>query len=803
MISRLSGRANILIWLFLSCHLATKTFARDGFVPKVESQDFDTQPVDIRYFEDSEVILTREVNGNIWRSDDAGLNWNEINDIRHGEAVSFWMNPYHKKWAVALGREGKHWVTNDRGQSWRDFSLPDGFIPAFYRLPLSFHAFDPEKVIFKVQDNRQADYKERAYYTENGFKDVKLLHKDARECIWVKGTPQVKPAADDKALDNRVLCIVGGDKSRAPEENRILLSDDYFSESKTPKEPIMQRGFINLAGVKGYIVASAKAEDSTELSMMISADGENWHRALFSPEYKLHEDYTVLESNDFSIQIDALNPRSGSSMGVLFSSDSNGTYFSQNMRHINRNMEGLTDFEQVTGIQGIIIMNTVKNWEDIEMDFRTQKKLVSKISFDNGRTWNNLKSRNGDTIHLHSITNMADNGKVFTSPAVGLVMGVGNAGDSLKHYGQGNLWVSNDAGLTWSEALDGPHKYEFGDQGTVIVAVDSEHRAKEIKYSLNHGDDWMSFKFTNDAIQLAVLTTIPDSTTQKFTLTALRQSNSKTFWSIYTIDFTGVYDRKCHADDLEDWSAPDADGKSSCIMGHTQTYRRRQKKAHCYMGEKFKEATATTKSCLCSYKDYECDVDYVPEGDGESRICVPASSPSHEACKNGKDVFESPSGFRLIPGNTCKDGVKKDQEKIDRPCDPAKKPTKSKGFSGLAFFLVAIILPISAAVGIVWSRIQSGSRTGRIRLGEITLSSSAFDASQPWVRYPVAIISGAIAILIAVPLLIGAGWRALSSRFGSARRYTGRKSFAIGREDYSIVGNGDALLGDYTDDEEI
>lgn len=686
MLLRFSGVDSSLSWttLLLLLLLAFSAFAKDDR-PKINKKRFDTRPFDVKYFEDTDVIITLEEAGKLWRSDDGGIEWHKAADVDQGNVVSFWMNPNHNEWAYALGRNYKHWVTKDKGKSWREFELPDKIKPTQLRRPLSFHAYDPEKVIFKAQDCRRAGCEELSYYTTNGFKDLKELRKQTRECVWTLGTPEAQPTIKDKVDNHQLLCIVQGDNIGFPEENRILITDNFFEDSKEPitHEGRKVKGFVNVAEVKGYIIAAAKAEGSTELSLMVSVNGNDWQQAVFPSDHKiLEEAYTVMESTNYSIQVDVVTTKLWSPMGTLFSSDSRGIYFTENIRHTNRNTQGIVDFEKIQGVQGIIMANIVSNWEEVEKSSRMVKKVVSKISFDDGRTWEDMKDEGGKKIHLHSVTDMSNSGKVFSSPAPGLIMGIGNIGDSLKSYGDGDLWVSDDAGLTWTKALQEAHKYEFGDQGTILVAIYDEGPTNEIQYSLNHGKDWNKAQIDEKKVHAEYLTTIPDSTTQKFILQATGRDGDKLAFYLYSLDFTGTYGEKCKENDFEDWHARlDDSGKPDCLMGHTQTYRRRKKDVKCYVGEKFKEATPDSKDCECTNEDYECDTNYLPGDDGKVKKCEPKTAlkaPS-DSCKDGKGTFKSSSGFRLIPGNTCKNGVKKDKQQIDRPCKPIKEPVTPDG----------------------------------------------------------------------------------------------------------------------------
>ena len=171
-----------------------------------------------------------------------------------------------------------------------------------------------------------------------------------------------------------------------------------------------------------------------------------------------------------------------------------------------------------------------------------------------------------------------------------------------------------------------------------------------------------------------------------------------------------------------------------------------------------------------------------------------------------RETYYQPTGYRKIRISSCEGGDTKKFLGAEEPCPKFKDKfdQEHSGLSGFTFFLVAIVLPIVAAAGIgyfVWTIYQQGN-FGRIRLGESS-GGSAFDAEQPWVKYPVAVLSGVVAVLAAIPLVLGAGWRWASGLFGGSRRYTTRQSFARGRGDYAVVDpDEDELLGDDDEDEQ-
>ena len=151
---------------------------------------------------------------------------------------------------------------------------------------------------------------------------------------------------------------------------------------------------------------------------------------------------------------------------------------------------------------------------------------------------------------------------------------------------------------------------------------------------------------------------------------------------------------------------------------------------------------------------------------------------------------------------TCQGGRELDYTSTEHACPGHKEALekKHKGLSGFGLFVVAVFLPTVIAAGVgYWVWRNWDGKFGRIRLGE---NGGAFDANQPWIHYPVAVVAGVVAVIAAIPLVLGSVWRGLSGMFGGGRRYTTRQSFARGRSDYAVVDpDEDELLGAEEDDE--
>lgn len=174
-----------------------------------------------------------------------------------------------------------------------------------------------------------------------------------------------------------------------------------------------------------------------------------------------------------------------------------------------------------------------------------------------------------------------------------------------------------------------------------------------------------------------------------------------------------------------------------------------------------------------------------------------------EVCKQkGVKEWWEITGYRKIPISTCKDGREMEHTSTVHPCPGFEDEFQRKhGIGGFGLFM-AIVVPFAVAGGVgyyVWKHCDG--KFGRIRLGD---STNTFDSGSPWISWPVAAISGLVAVVAAVPLLIGAAWRSVSGMFGGygGRTYTSRSSFARGRGEYTGVASDEGeLLGDDSDED--
>jgi len=633
--------------------------------PDISFTPFDGPPVNLFFFSGSEVaFLVDQEHGIVSRSTNSGKDWTAIEALTKGEPYAVFPHQFDQNTAVALGKNKRHWITFDKGEEWHEFETAEH--PSSND-PLSFHASDNHRILFHGQES--CDFFTcigSSYYTTDGFNSMETLHERRKHCRWAKD--QELFTTGDPGLDEkRVICIVEGRYSPYVKDYKIVTTDDYFDTENEPKMSSGRtvQGMTNFAPVKGFIVAAAKAENSRELALYVTMDTDTWHRAEFG-EHRIEEDaYTILESTNYSLQVDVQNHRTAD-IGVLFTSNSNGTYFSRNIMDTNRNRFGLVDFEKVQNIQGIVMVNIVENAKDVEASLgMLRKNIKTVISYDDGRTWENIHVGN-DQLHLHSVTEQRNSGRIFSSAAPGIVMGNGNTGEYLGLFGKSNLYVSDDAGLTWrATSLKGPQKYEIGDRGAVLMTV-PDTETDEIFYSLNHGKDWISVELPEKGIRPYELTTMGDATSLKFVMIATKGEQ----FLVFSINFEGLHERECGNDDFEKWYARlDENGEPDCLMGHKQFFTRRKADADCVITQNFKDNFPSSEICECTDADFECDYNFKPSDEGQGCELVGRLLDTEGQCHSPEGTFKSSSGYRLIPGNDCKrtSGPQKD-DPIDRSC---------------------------------------------------------------------------------------------------------------------------------------
>ncbi|KAI7893622.1 uncharacterized protein EV154DRAFT_600677 [Mucor mucedo] len=690
------------------------TLLKGVMAQTIQRTGFDKTPTKFFYFKDSQVILWLDAASHtLYRTENQGRSWDKVTDIGRDEANFVYEHPFDADRAYVLGKNKRHWKTTDKGKTWQEFSTP--VEPATIGPHLSFHAERPGYVLFtgfkcKLGSWTGVDCHQETHYTLNNFEEITLLRTHTANCIW-----SLSSARFENAPVKEIMCVESSKKTGLtsilnPDEFRLVQTEDFFHTEQVVDFNTGRdiKGVIDVSAVNRFIVAVVKPfPEKPDMIFYISQDGESWHEAIFPEGANLHEkSFTIVESPGSSLFVDVLGGGT-SQFGSLYKSNSNGTFFIKSLENTNRNMMGFVDFERIQGVEGILIANIIANPRQVESQM-DHKEIRTRMSFDDGASWKQIrvvKDTNGNdmrcserecSLHLHSVTSNHNIGQVSSSEsAVGVMMGVGNYGANLLEYDECDTFLSTDSGITWKMVREGAHKYEFGDMGTLLVLVDDEKETDHVWWSKNRGDTWEKLNI-GISVRARMLTTDPESSSRNFLLVGSSVRSSDQNVHAIHLEFASVFSRQCqlienddNKSDFEKWYARDITDGPDCLMGHEQMFYRRKSDRDCFVGLEFKDPVVELKDCPCSRADYECDYNFLSNPNGECTRIGPDLI-SEDVCKSKDDYYPGSSGYRLIPGNTCRLGSGKAlDEPIDRRCGDnvggiMPSPSKGSGNNDLA-----------------------------------------------------------------------------------------------------------------------
>lgn len=794
-----------------------------------QTMEFAGEIVDHAYFSNSPNVMVHIDTGNVWTSLNDGLSWNKIDmeqDPTYPNArfFSMVMHPYDKTrgYLVTTGQRFK--ATVDAGARWQIFTAPRPPNQMGLAL-LQFHPTKNDWIIWTgslgdCTSTVSNDCRAVAYYSQNNGKNWYKIDEYVRTCNWLSGSAKFRPV-DQTAIMCESYAEKKGNQRKFDASNplQLILGSNYYKHKRKIFDAV--EGW---AVFDEFLVAASYNRPTDTITLMISMDGYRFAPAQFPPNTKLERRaYTLLESNTNSIFMHGTtHSTQGSEWGALFRSNWNGTFYTTTLEHVNRNANGYVDFEKMLGLEGIALANIVSNPD--EAILTKSKDIQSRITHNDAGRWKVLtpptKDANGQPqkclevgcdLQLHGYTERDDPRATYSSPsAVGLMMAVGNVGRKLAPYTESDTFLTRDGGFTWEEVKKDAHKWEFGDQGSIIVLVNDEDATNLVYYTLDQGLTWREYSF-EDKLRVKKIVTVPEDTHRKFIIFGARPGATKTAVAVH-LDFTGLESRKCdRKKDFDLWS-PTEEANDKCLFGREVKYFRRKRDADCFIGQQIIQPHSIARNCTCTVRDFECNYGYRPDSSDKTK-CIAYSGLTPLAadadveiqCKTDDYWYERTS-VRKVPHSSCEGGERPDRGSRHICSNSLKR-------HGWFWWLSIVCLPIglAALVGLWWSQREQRRRGGFIRLsGESALNSNNQDsklvqtiASVPYFVAGIAgeIWSGLLNFAEKVPILkktldLFSGTRSPS---GGSSRFGGYRTLRI----HEMAHDEDAeILRTYEDEEE-
>lgn len=508
---------------------------------------------------DDETVIMHVGRDKLYISHDGGGEWNE--KLEHENVVDIYVNPYFKDWVYFVTSNRSVFITRNRGKTIVPLGGPRNLpITQLERVPkFSFH---PKRAGWLIWigdqncDNDGEDCHAFAQYTTDGGDTWHRLIGYVKSCEWIQG---IKNSANESLIYCLQYPDQSGDQRKKIENietTQLISSSDFFDTYKVRLKDVI--GIVNL---DEYVLAAYVDRNGMTLRMVVTIDGANFANADFPPRFERSREtaYTVLDSTTKSVFLHVTTSEAeGHEFGTLMKSNSNGTYYVTSVDSVNGDADGYVDFEKLQGLEGVALVNVVINADDVLKE-NNRKRLKTKITHNDGGSWSYLTPPKKDseqnsynckvgteecTLNLHGFTERKDVRDTYSSgSAVGILLGVGNVGEYLSPYNEGNTFISADAGVTWREVHKGPYTWEFGDQGGIIVAVKDDASTQELLYSEDQGSTWQSYKFYDTPLIIEDIATVPSDTSRRFLLIARKGDSDDRL--VIRLDFSALHDRKC------------------------------------------------------------------------------------------------------------------------------------------------------------------------------------------------------------------------------------------------------------------
>ncbi len=539
------------------------------------------------------------------------------------------------------------------------------------------------------------------------------------------------------------------------EHNRVLMCGNSFEVLNGDIYVAQLRDCEKYHQSSAEDKANADTFPGTEIALRVSNDrGGSFAETCF-PVSLAEKGYTIFDYREdvggpdfISVNHDEEDPvESRAPMGNLYSSDKTLQLFSLSMRRNVRFGGSAVDFINVEGIHGIYIANQIDGGAFSDPSVvsgrgRVEDFVHTRITYNGGGSWQSITPPLTDSegkpirchavgngrceLHLHGESHWQQGswktrlGSVYSQKsAPGVILATGNVGQYLSADANlVNTYLSRDAGSTWEEILKGPHIYEFGNHGGLIVAAQlaSAGPTDEVWFTRDEGACWEGPIKLSNKMSVHNIRVAPDSIGDVFIIhgTDSEERDGDPDGVMYILDFNRltVLDPKnnmqasaftfpvCSDSDYETWSPnpPGAPGK--CILGQKYSLARRKRDVRCLNEPDYEKKHDEATKCPCDAQ-YDTECQYGSERVDGLGDCVKMDDIDVGRCAVLECVEIPSSNLRAIAGTQCEGDMgdmDPDLGQIRQVGCDAKK--SGGGHPILTFFIVMFFIVL--ALGGAW-----------------------------------------------------------------------------------------------------
>lgn len=638
------------------------------FVPKVTYTTRKYIVRDILYFEDSSNVVSLRALS-LEMSYDDGETWKDMG-FENFSPDNLIFDPKKLDRAVVFGSKHTHYVTNDKGRKWTSFTPRPIYPDENKGSRTSSVLFKDKYVLIATKycnlDQYMLDCETVFYLSKDSLEtDPKQLSIDAKHCIFTDFGPEPTLVCSRDSY-NAFGHVVS---------SKLVKSSDFFKTEEVIDHPDFKSGrIIDVRMDLPFLVVVVQKDrfsDKSLVSLVISKDGDSFATADlgFNMEYGAIR-FLPADPESLFLSVMRANSRHAMPRGTIYASDSTGLRFRKVLENVDLGSSSKLEYVNGVWLARIIdVENSIQDPLEDPTKVFFLRKASSRISIDNGLTWQKLRVNNdnsckvedGCSLHLLNYDSIEDKGKYMTGPTPGILVGFGSTGDSVEFLEKTNTYISRDGGVSWDFLFLGPGIHAFGDQGNVIIHFPFPGRFKEpgniLRFSLDQGKTWSDFKLPANAYPMELITA-NDGSKAKFVMSGMSGNGDALLGVLFALDFSDAFNgKKCTESDMEKIYvrvSPD-DGNPTCVYGTKQSFSRRKQDSQCLVQASFdQDIKASEEKCKCTELDYECSPYFKLSDKG---ACVPDPAKISELCKTqSKNVVKLPDK-QLVPGNKCEEGT--------------------------------------------------------------------------------------------------------------------------------------------------
>eukprot|EP01059_Diplonema_ambulator_P006370 TRINITY_DN16106_c0_g1_i1.p1 TRINITY_DN16106_c0_g1~~TRINITY_DN16106_c0_g1_i1.p1 ORF type:complete len:905 (+),score=319.01 TRINITY_DN16106_c0_g1_i1:696-3410(+) len=691
--------------------------------------------------------LTHGREGALWHSDDAGGSWNRVD-------VGFCTNPDMCIFGFVEEDENHGYLITKYGGAVWDRGDGNVYTSRINGRPLFLGAIIPHPDVAhngrvlglnRVNEagcDEHYDCPSMLYYSTDYGKSFKLIldGKFVWEVSW--GAPGGQYYDPDEIF----MIIKKGSSTTgewAPKDWNWL--ETYNLETHETKKVLHDASYFLNVGRYTYYLVEGKVRKELHMS---STNGRVVVKTEF-PSDKPQESWRIILSNDGATFVavyhsDCTRDEYVTSWGTLYQSDATGEDFVVSIENIRWGLEThQPDFHKAGGIDGVFIANSVLVEEEACKMCKTQESCISdcryvtRISFSNGdpETWRPIpapadiasecKSKDDCYLHLHNFASEQDFIPAILSRhnSPGIIMGVGNIGDSLDVTGMNaDVFLTINGGQSWRRIFKGPHVYDWSNFGGFIVVVEGNKPVQDFYFSLDMGTTFDKVRFTEeDHIVVYKVEAAggmwSEGQSTMFTLYSYNTETSSTaVWRLELDQFKG---EPCAQPTKIEGGL--LDGKDpnfvafkrniTCFMGAEIEYIQKRAGSKCWntATETDVEQHWTLMRCGCNMGNYECDHGFrwvdgkcASEVTKEvvfdlEKLAFVTEKDHHPPAECNDGYYPRKTGYVLRPGHKCDVGS---LNLLPIPTKCLGSSSKSKGSWFGTLLLLLFLLVVFSVMGV-------------------------------------------------------------------------------------------------------